>query len=591
MKINRNIFWTETFVNELISAGVKYVCISPGSRNTPLTYAFAGNKKIKPFLIIDERSSGFFALGLAKSSNSPVAVVCTSGTATAELYPAIIEAYQQRVPLIICTADRPPELLDVGANQTINQNNLYRNHIRWFVDVGLPEPIPRRIKHIKAIARRAYYESMFRSKGPVHLNFPFRKPFEPKSFTDEITSSLYKISKNVHVEKQYSNFENKLKETKFADEEWFKKILRYIKKSTKGLIIAGPANYDDSFSQYCYKFSLLTGFPIIADGASQLRFGKKKKTNVIANFEGLFRSDNFTKKYKPDLIIQFGRTITSKGLDLYLEKSKSPRFLINEYGDWFDPSNRAAAAYTCKPYLFCREAVNHLSNDIGKVVSTDWLNAFQELDKKSFSVKKKIIQQSKFPNETRIIPEIVSIIPEGSNLMISNSMPIRDFDYFAQIIDKDFFIYNNRGASGIDGIISTAMGIYSSEKRPTVLLTGDLAFYYDMNSLLSAKRHSIPLIIILINNNGGGIFEILPISGYGKLFKDFFIAPHDLNFKNFVESYGGNFKKIISWEDFRKNFLSAFKANKFSVLEIKTDAVKSHQLRLKYWNEVAKKIN
>ena len=164
-KINRNTLWTETFVHELVSAGVKYACISPGSRNTPLTLAFANNKSIKSYVLIDERSAAFFALGLAKSSNSSVALVCTSGTATAEFYPAIIEAYQQRVPLIVCTADRPPELLDVGANQTINQNNLYKNHIRWFVDLGLPEPTTRRFKHIKSTARRAVYESFVRSRG------------------------------------------------------------------------------------------------------------------------------------------------------------------------------------------------------------------------------------------------------------------------------------------------------------------------------------------------------------------------------------------------------------------------------------------
>ncbi|OGV05753.1 MAG: 2-succinyl-5-enolpyruvyl-6-hydroxy-3-cyclohexene-1-carboxylic-acid synthase, partial [Ignavibacteria bacterium RIFOXYB2_FULL_36_7] len=201
-KINRNYFWAETFIKELSSIGVKYACISPGSRNTALTLAVANNKKIKSFVHIDERCSAFFALGIAKASGTPVILLCTSGTATAELYPAIIEAYQQRVPLIICTADRPPELLNTGANQTINQNNLYKNHIRWFFDAGLPEPIQRRIRHIKAIAKRAVYESLVRSKGPVHLNFPFRKPFEPDEFTDEVDSEVIKAAELVLPDKK-----------------------------------------------------------------------------------------------------------------------------------------------------------------------------------------------------------------------------------------------------------------------------------------------------------------------------------------------------------------------------------------------------
>lgn len=174
ININRNILWTGSFVNELALLGVKYVSLSPGSRNTPLTLAFANNKKIKSYVHIDERSSGFFALGLAKASNTPVAVVCTSGTATVELYPAIVEAYQQRVPLIICTADRPPELLNRGANQTINQNNLYQNHIRWFYDAGLPEPDIKKIRNLKLAAANAIYYSTIKSRGPVHLNFPLR---------------------------------------------------------------------------------------------------------------------------------------------------------------------------------------------------------------------------------------------------------------------------------------------------------------------------------------------------------------------------------------------------------------------------------
>ncbi len=226
-KINRNYFWAETFIKELSSIGVKYACISPGSRNTSLTLAVASNKKIKSFVHIDERSSAFFALGIAKATNTPVILLCTSGTATAELYPAIIEAYQQRVPLIVCTADRPPELLNTGANQTINQSNLYKNHIRWFFDVGLPEPIPRRIRHIKAIAKRAVYESMVRSKGPVHLNFPFRKPFEPDIITDEVDDDVIKAAELVLPDKKDLFKENG---KNIVSEKWFKEIAEYLSK-------------------------------------------------------------------------------------------------------------------------------------------------------------------------------------------------------------------------------------------------------------------------------------------------------------------------------------------------------------------------
>jgi 2-succinyl-5-enolpyruvyl-6-hydroxy-3-cyclohexene-1-carboxylate synthase len=586
-KINRNYFWAETFINELSSIGVKYACISPGSRNTPLTLAIADNKKIKPFVHIDERCSAFFALGIAKATDTPVVIVSTSGTAAAELYPAIIEAYQQRVPLIVCTADRPPELLNTGANQTINQNNLYKNHIRWYFDIGLPEPIPRRIRHIKAIAKRAVYESLVRSKGPVHLNFPFRKPFEPDNFTDEVEDDVILTAKLVLPEKK-----NLFKETNkdIVSEKWFKEIADYVLKYKKGLIIAGPENYNERFHKNCQRLASMLGYPVLADGASQLRFGKHKKDNILSGFEGFLRSELFNGKYKPEIILQFGRTMTSKALELYLEKCSAIRFMINEFGDWFDPANRSNASFACKPYLFCEGMIRHLESKKINRVSNSWLKLFQDTDKLSLQIKNKVIGSSKFSNECRIIEELVDLLPEKSNLMISNSMPIRDFDYFAPVTQKNITVFNNRGASGIDGITSTALGLAVVDKTQTVLLTGDSAFYYDLNALLAAKKYKIPLIIILINNNGGGIFEVLPISKFGEAFREFFIAPHDLDFSPFVKAFKGNYSLIKSWKNFRSEFEKSLRKKEFSVLEIKTDAAASLKIRQNHWNEVNKSI-
>jgi len=582
-KINRNYFWAETFINELTSIGINYACLSPGSRNTPLTLAIANNKKIKSFVHIDERSSAFFALGIAKVTNMPVVVVSTSGTATAELYPAIIEAYQQRVPLIVCTADRPPELLNTGANQTINQNNLYKNHIRWFVDVGLPEPIPRRIRHIKAVAKRAVYESLVHSKGPVHLNFPFRKPFEPDDYTDEIYDDVIKTAEMVLPDKKKLFEENG---RNISSEKWFKEVIDFTSRLRKGLIIAGPENYNERFHKNCQKLASILGYPILADGASQLRFGKHNKENILFSFEGFLRSVFFNGKYQPEIILQFGRTVTSKALELYLEKCNAIRFMINEYGDWFDPANRSNASFACKPYIFCEKMIEHFESNKIKKKDESWLNLFDKADKLSLKVKERIISNSKFPNECRIIEELINLIPDNSNLMISNSMPVRDFDYFAPVTQKNITIFNNRGASGIDGITSTALGLAAADKKTTILLTGDSAFYYDLNALLAASKYKIPLIIILINNNGGGIFEVLPVSRFGKVFEEFFVAPHNLNFEPFVKGYGGNYSLIKSWKSFKDEFNLALKRKNFSVLEIKTDAAASLKLRQTYWNEV-----
>ncbi|MHB1686893.1 MAG: 2-succinyl-5-enolpyruvyl-6-hydroxy-3-cyclohexene-1-carboxylic-acid synthase [Ignavibacteriaceae bacterium] len=587
IKINRNILWAETFVRELVSCGVKYASLSPGSRNTPLTLAFAGNKKIKSFVHIDERSSGFFALGLAKATNTPVAVVCTSGTATAELYPAIIEAYQQRVPLIVCTADRPPELRGRGANQTINQNNLYKNHIRWFYDAGLPEPSIESLAKLKEATKKAVNKSLTTARGPVHLNFPFKKPFEPISYTDEINKDTFRF---VEISSG-SNFQPVQKNgTNISKKVWVKEILDSVTEKEKGIIIAGPGNFDKNFAKECQALSVKLGYPVFADGVSQLRFGNHKKENIFSNYDAFLRSETFSKKLQPEIIIQFGRTITSKGLENFLNICNADRFMINEFGDWFDPSEKAKAAYACDPFLFCTTLNQLLEQNNFKRKKSEWTETIQTAEEKAANLKIGIIDKSAFPNECRIIEEILNNAPDGCNIMLSNSMPVRDFDYFASNKNKSISVFNNRGASGIDGITSTAFGISAANKKPTILLTGDLAFYYDLNSLLTAQKHKTSLTIVLVNNNGGGIFEILPISNYGKVFKEFFVTPHQLNFHDLVKAYGGNFYSIKSWQQFQKLFTQATAKKQLTVLEIQTKATQSLKLRRKFWKDVNQKL-
>lgn len=581
IKVNRNCLWSETFVNSLSSLGVKNVCISPGSRNTPLTFAFVNNKKFKSYLHIDERSSAFFALGIAKEKNEPVALVCTSGTATAEFYPAIIEAYKQRTPLIVCTADRPAELLMLGANQTIFQNDIYKNHIRFFADAGLPDLSKNGLKEISELAFTAFWKSSVQDKGPVHINFPFKKPFEPKAFTDEVDQKIYDLSKP-NISYKLNTFYNK----EVEKEKWFNEIYGKIKTNGNGIIITGPGNFNETFYEECHKLSEMLGYPIIADAASGFRFGAHNKKNVISAFDALFRSKKFTAEHYPEVIIHFGRTVTSKYLEEFLSVCSAPRYMINEYGDWFDPSNKSIGAFVCRPEVFCSKIIKMLENGGHKNIESQWLNNFIDADKHAGELKERIIGKSPFTSESRLINELLELLPKNSNLMVSNSMPIRDLDNFSSVTKKKINLFFNRGASGIDGIISTALGIAAASKKPTILLTGDLAFYYDMTSLLSAKRYNLPLIIVLINNNGGGIFEILPVSNYGKVFKEYFVASHNLEFAPFVKGFGGNYYNIKSITSFKKNFKKALSEKSFTVLELKTDAVKSLAARRKYWDSV-----
>lgn len=570
--INRNILWADLFVEQLAACGVKYACISPGSRSTPLTYAFSHNRKIKKYLIIDERSSGFFALGLAKSTNSPVAVITTSGTATAELYPAIVEAFQQRTPLIICTGDRPPELYGCGANQTINQINIYGNHIRKFFNAGIPSINESKLKSVKRIAAEAFNISLIMDRGPVHVNFPFRKPFEPDSFTNEVDTSFLK---KVHsIDYKEKNPVNSYSEKKIASA--FKKI----NYTEKGIIVCGPGEQSKAFYKLLNRFSAKTKFPIFADSSSSARFINNKY--IITNYNSFLRLDDFIKKYDPELILQFGAAPTTKHFLEFFEKSKAEKILINEFGDLLDPSRTSNVIIKIQPEHFLR---NFIEGNFDSKSVPVYSNSIKVLDKIINNVRNRFIAKSKFPFEGRIVTELLSIIPSGSNLIVSNSMPVRDLDYFAEAAKNNIKVYSNRGASGIDGMNSTALGIAASSKRKTILITGDLSFYHDLNGLLTGRNYKIPIIIILVNNNGGAVFEMLPIKRQKNIFNEYFKTPHNLNFKKIVHGYDGHFMNIKNWKSFRTEFSKALNRKTFTVLHFKTDSSKSHSMRKKFWHE------
>lgn len=577
--VNKNYLWSKVFVDQLAELGVEKACISPGSRSTSLTLAFARNKKIKSYVIIDERSSGFFALGLAKRTNKPVAVITTSGTAVAELYPAIIEAYQQRVPLIICTADRPPEMLNSGANQTINQNNIYANHINWFFDLGLPEVSRERIFHLKSIALRAFITSRTVNKGPVHLNFPFRKPFEPDTFTDEIDEKL--------LEEYLTVFNEPPDALSFSGYEVPDAALLKIKNSKKTLIICGPDNYSEDFSEICNKLSEDFNIPVFADGASPIRFCKTSGKNSITNFASILKSRNILDDLDPDLIIHFGNAPTSKTLLDFFRHSKAEKILVNKFGDWKDPSQTAKLLLPVSPSFFCDYLIINLKKD--KSRNDEYLQSIKELETTVEDLKLEIIENADFPFEGRIILDIIKSAPAELNLMVSNSLPIRDLDSFAPNTGKKIKIFSNRGASGIDGIISTAAGIAAASSEPAILVTGDLALFHDLNGLLAVKHYKIPLNIVLVNNNGGGIFEMLPVSEQ-KEHPDYFLTPLNLEFRKIVEAYGGSFINISGWDDFKEKLETSLNKGGLNILEIKTDSKESLKLRKRFWDETIKRI-
>ena len=585
--VNRNFIWAEAFINQLCNLGVHYACISPGSRSTPLVACLVKQKKIKCFVHIDERVSGFFALGIAKATKLPVIVVTTSGTATSELYPAIIEAYQQRIPLLICTADRPPELLNTGANQTINQWNLYRNHIRWFKNVGLPELSPNRITYIKKIAIKAYTNSLIHEIGPVHLNFPFRKPLDKNSYTDEVDKSLIEEAmKPIPVQR----FDNKTIDITKREIKQIDGVCKKLMKYSGGLIIIGPMNYDEIFIKNIKILSSITNYPILADGVSHLRFACSDSDQfVCSNYDAFLRSDKFNNHHKPEIVLQFGGTATSVILQNYITETKPHQFIVNNFGDRVYPSIKGSSVIKIEPNQFCEKLILRLKKTKLKRKNKSWRMNFEKADELIENLKKKLINNSDIIIEPNIITTVLSCFASNTKIMVGNSLPIRDFDWFGGKTLKSYQVYFNRGASGIDGVTSTALGI-ASIKKSTILITGDLSFIHDFNALLTAKKYSIPLLVILINNNGGGIFNMLPGPSKKKSFIDYFITPHNLNISEIVNSFGLKHYIVKSSEDLKKKIDTFIRDNSFTVLEIKTNSNESVKFRNKYWTNTVKKI-
>jgi 2-succinyl-5-enolpyruvyl-6-hydroxy-3-cyclohexene-1-carboxylate synthase len=572
--INRNTLWCSVFAGKLSKLGVKYVCISPGSRSTPLSLAFSTSKTFKVYPIVDERSSAFFALGLAKKSNIPVALVTTSGTAVAELYPAIIEAYFQRIPLIVCTADRPFYLQKSGANQTINQNNIFVNHIRYFANISLPSLRPKKIKKLIDITFAAVNTAIQTDKGPVHLNFPFEKPFEPDTPTDFLDKKLLK-SFTDYVPNFSSRSNINKKEISF--------IIKTISEYRKGIIFCGYNNYSHHFADLILMLSKKSGYPIWADGSSGLRF---TNSTFHENYNVLIRSKKFLELFNPEVIIQFGGAPTSNAMLEFYKATNAEKIIVNKFGDRNDPSLTAKTIIKMNPDDFCNKIISLFDHDI----NPKWFRNLKTLNSQAEKSKQVFLKNAPFNFEGKIINEVVKISPSKSNLMISNSLPIRDADFFISSNSKKINLFTNRGASGIDGINSTALGIASLSKKPTILITGDLAFFHDLTGLHNSIKFNIPLTIVLINNHGGGIFQSLPIARFGKIFKEYFLTDLKLDNKRLVKAFGGYYNKVSNLNQLKNEIELSFTRNSLSVIEIFTDAKESKLLRDKYWNLGVKSI-
>ncbi|MBS4200107.1 2-succinyl-5-enolpyruvyl-6-hydroxy-3-cyclohexene-1-carboxylic-acid synthase [Bacillus sp. FJAT-49732] len=560
------------FITGLVQAGIKDVVISPGSRSTPLALMFSEHRDIKVYMNVDERSAAFFALGLAKASGNPVGLLCTSGTAAANYYPAVVEASLSGVPLIVMTADRPHELRDIGAPQAIDQLHLYGRHVKWFAEMALPEAGVEQLRYVKTTAIRAVKEAIGRDKGPVHLNFPFREPLLP-------ILDPYPF----HEEEKSINIEGGIH---FLPYDKLKKIADQWQGIERGLIICGLIEEPD-FTEAVTTLAKKLGYPILADPLSQLRSTSISETTVVDSYDAILKGKNVVNLLNPEIIIRFGGAPVSKSLSIYMKNLNDIEHIVVDSGSkWRDPNYVGTTMVQCNETVFC----NDLATLIQEQKSSKWLSKWLELDeiaKKTIANHLQIIDELE---EGKVVYELANLLPVDSTIFVGNSMPIRDVDTFFHKNNKNITVMANRGANGIDGVVSTALGA-AVYKRPLFLVIGDLSFFHDLNGLLMAKLHKLNITIILLNNDGGGIFSYLPQYSEPKHFEVLFGTPTGLNYEHAVQMYHGQYTKIFDWESLKMAILDSVSYEGLNVIEIPTDRERNLFSHREMWEKVSQEIN
>ncbi|MGA9859389.1 MAG: 2-succinyl-5-enolpyruvyl-6-hydroxy-3-cyclohexene-1-carboxylic-acid synthase [Solirubrobacteraceae bacterium] len=500
------------FCDELARCGMTDACTSPGSRNTPILMSLVAEPRIRCWSHIDERCGGFFALGAAKASGRPVGLTCTSGTAAANYVPAVVEAFHARVPLIVLTADRPAELRDVGAGQAIDQVKLYGDAVRWFVEVGVDTATPDALRWMRQLACRAYWTALGDRPGPVHLNFPLREPLvldaalgpDPVPGRDD-------------------------------GRPWVRRVAAAGGRPqtpgrpipARGVIIAGRDERGDALPAAAADLAQRAGYPLLADPLS----GARTDPQAIATYDLLLRDPEFARRAAPELVIRVGDLPTSKPLRAWLAGLRGiPQLTVDPEQAWQDPAAALSESYAGDPAAVLESLAP------AEPADREWLSMWTNADAAAWSAMDAELGDAL--SEPRVARLLGETLDPDAVLVVASSMPIRDVELYFPAGRPLPRVLSNRGANGIDGTVSTAFGVAAASGRPVTLLIGDVALAHDIGGLAAAREPELALTIVLLNNDGGGIFHFLPVSGQGAAFERFVATPHGLDFRHAAALYG-----------------------------------------------------
>ena len=571
------------FVDELARCGMRAACTSPGSRNTPLVLSLAREARLRCHSHVDERCAGFFALGLAKASGLPVAVTCTSGTAVANLLPAVVEAHEAHVPLLVLTADRPPELRENGAGQAIDQLKLFGGTAKWFFDVGIHDATPERLRWMRTLACRAYWTTLDGRPGAVHMNFALREPLVTEEQLPE--DSTGRPNGAPYVSRPRTRLVERANDSTLSE---------LVSTAQRGVVVAGRHERNTPLGKAVAAFAQTAGWPLLADPLS----GARRGSAAVAHYDALLREESFAQWAKPDLVLRVGDLPVSKPLRSWLAGLDGVRQVaLDPEGTWQDPASVLSDCLALDPSEALSRATNALSP-----AEEDWLSSWRSADELAAEAILGVLGGEL--SEPALAAELGVLLGNDATLFVASSMPVRDIETFWPVRSDPPHALCNRGANGIDGTVSSAFGAAAADEGPVVLLIGDVALAHDIGGLLAARRTGTKLTIVLVNNNGGGIFDFLPISGASMaresnaalteqedLYTHHVATPTGLDFAQAAALFGLGHEPAEDLPGFRAALERALEREQSCIVEVRTAREANVATHRRVWQAVSQALN
>ena len=560
MSAGLNGWWARALIDELCAAGASEAVICPGSRSTPLALACAAEPRLAVRSVVDERSGAFFALGAAKATGKPALVVATSGTAGAHFYPALLEAEASRVPVVALTADRPPELHGFGAPQTLDQQHLFGTHVRFFADLGIPEGTPEALRHLRAVAAAAAARALGTPRGPVHLNAPFREPLIPLTppgpRQDDPKKNNFFSGGPADVLPAVRIAPGKLD----PDEAALDAAARELSRRPRGVIVCGPRDAWDDLPRAVRALSESLGYPVLAEAASQVRF---RLPEAVAHYDALLKHQSLAGAVRPEAVVRIGGGLTSKTLQQWLDASAAWTLCLSEDGALFDPGHSASLAICGDPVRACAELARRVQRrEPGP--GAELLVA----ERRTRAALEAAFADEAQLSEPSVARALAAALPREALLFVSSSMPVRDLDAWASAGEAR--VLANRGVNGIDGIVSSALGAAAATGQPAAALLGDLALLHDLSGLLAARRLGVPLLLVVVNNDGGGIFNFLPVAQATDRFEELFATPHGLDLSHLAALCSARLSRPRTASELRACIREAL-GNGLHIVEVRTE--------------------